>query len=447
MTAFSGLAVALLAAAQFATASFPIPRVAIDLDRPETSWPIAVRTVLEQHGWEHSFGPVFAAHNASLFDNLSPAQWEALAESVQKFWPENARDIQAIVSGFDAAQASGLLPAGASVSFEYLAGWVWFHELAHTELADFSKACRGGVPCAGGRTPPASPPGCTGLVANQQGPWRTAAGLGDIVHVRNMDQSPAPLRNISLQLDFERSGELQFRAVDWYWVGSGVMTAVRRGAASLEENWRFANVSSADVFAAAGNGTVPQLFVFRRLLEGLPLAASGGPVSGALASAAAARSLPPASFADVLARLEALRVASPMYVIAGGSFVGEGAVVVVQTLAPPVCVQTIGNWSCGPGVPPTSRTPYDAGTEPWMVAQTNYDPWDVDPPSDARRTAALRVLAASGADLGGSPPGLMAAAGTYPVHNPDTAYTAVMRAGDGSLSAWAREALVPAPDA
>ena len=79
----------------------------------------------------------------------------------------------------------------------------------------------------------------------------------------------------------------------------------------------------------------------------------------------------------------------------------------------------------------------------WMVAQTNYDPWQTDPPADARRTAALRVLAGSGQALGGSPPGLLAAAGTYPVHSPDTAYTAVMRAGDGSLDAWVRDQLVP----
>ena len=73
-----------------ALASYPVPKVTIDLNEPEQSWANAVRTVLHTHGWEHSFGPVFQAHNASLFSKLTDDQWQLLASSIRTHWPDNA---------------------------------------------------------------------------------------------------------------------------------------------------------------------------------------------------------------------------------------------------------------------------------------------------------------------------------------------------------------------
>eukprot|EP00757_Euglenozoa_sp_SAG-D1_P006403 gene6403-biopygen13661 len=46
----------------------PAPTFVVDLDKPAIQrWSGAVRSVVNRHGWEHSFGPVFASHNASLY--------------------------------------------------------------------------------------------------------------------------------------------------------------------------------------------------------------------------------------------------------------------------------------------------------------------------------------------------------------------------------------------
>jgi hypothetical protein len=83
-----------------------------------------------------------------------------------------------------------------------------------------------------------------------------------------------------------------------------------------------------------------------------------------------------------------------------------------------------------------------------FVAQTNYDWWLADPPSDPRRLAAAAMLdqlssslaSDSRRDLG--PLDAFAVSSAYPVHNPHTAYTAVMRAGsDGGTSGGAGDSM------
>ena len=54
-----------------------------------------------------------------------------------------------------------------------------------------------------------------------------------------------------------------------------------------------------------------------------------------------------------------------------------------------------------------------------------------DPAADPRRTVAERTMSGFGAAVGATEVGLMAAASSYPVHNPHTAYTAYMRAATG----------------
>jgi hypothetical protein len=57
----------------------------------------------------------------------------------------------------------------------------------------------------------------------------------------------------------------------------------------------------------------------------------------------------------------------------------------------------------------------------WMLAQTNYDHWLVDPPTDPRRTVAEKTMESLGQAIVATHSGLYAVASTYPVHNPDTA--------------------------
>ena len=78
------------------------------------------------------------------------------------------------------------------MSFEYLAGWVWFHELAHTDLQDENTTVA---------------QECTGILAQD----------GDALwHGGNMDQSPESVRNITMEFEFTRGkNQLVFRGVDW----------------------------------------------------------------------------------------------------------------------------------------------------------------------------------------------------------------------------------------
>jgi N-acylethanolamine-hydrolysing acid amidase len=79
----------------------------------------------------------------------------------------------------------------------------------------------------------------------------------------------------------------------------------------------------------------------------------------------------------------------------------------------------------------------------WFVVQTNYDHWEPDPADDPRRSAGEATMAQLGRGFGTTPLGLFVAASAYPVHNPHTAYTAVMSPLSGELRAVVREALCP----
>ena len=81
----------------------------------------------------------------------------------------------------------------------------------------------------------------------------------------------------------------------------------------------------------------------------------------------------------------------------------------------------------------------DRGT--WYLAQTNDDYWKPD--TDRRRAVAAATLDNLGRTAAASPLGLFAAAGTYPVHNPNTAFTAVMQPATGAFEAFVRVAMCP----
>ena len=75
--------------------------------------------------------------------------------------------------------------------------------------------------------------------------------------------------------------------------------------------------------------------------------------------------------------------------------------------------------------------------------QTNYDAWLPDPADDPRRSVAEAALAQFGRAEAATPLGAFAVASTYPVHNPHTAYTAIMSAASGELHAYVRDAMCP----
>ena len=223
------------------------------------------------------------------------------------------------------------------------------------------------------------------------------------LHVRNMDQSPPAARNLTLELSFVKDGAELAKAVSWYWLTSGVETLLVPGSWAAQENWRFQGVARSDLLSAVASGTaVPQMLVFRRLAE--------------------AR----ASYTNVLAALttpNATTLAAGWYVVVSGAEAGQGAVV---TQGPHGAVDGVDELG--------KRTAYSANR--WFLAQTNYDPWAKDEPTDARRTAAVELLSSGGQNRSATPAGLLAIAASYPVKNADTAYTALLDASMGTVDAW-----------
>ena len=194
------------------------------------------------HSWEDSWAQIFEAHNASLYSQLKPEQWAELATAMRTHYPEQAEELEGIVADF----ASVWWPSK-PVSFEYLAGWVYFHELAHSDLRrpdardDVRRECTGGV---------------------------AQDASGGVHHAANMDQSPPAVRNVTLHVRFVRGdGTLVFEGVDWYWFTTGVSRAVRKGVASVQENWRTAALRpAAQVLADISAGAAPHILVFRAAL-------------------------------------------------------------------------------------------------------------------------------------------------------------------------------------
>ena len=117
-----------------------------------------------------------------------------------------------------------------------------------------------------------------------------------------MDQSPTAVRNATVQFEFfkDSSTSLGVHAVDWYWFAGGFMTAVKKGVGSVQENWRFVNASSVEVFEAALNGVTPQLLAFKYALLGT------------------AQKPAAMSFVDLTRQLCHMELAAADYVVMGG---------------------------------------------------------------------------------------------------------------------------------
>jgi N-acylethanolamine-hydrolysing acid amidase len=377
-----------LAAAAAASAMTITPRAIVDLGlAPSERWNAVVNASLTFVPFSEGMQPIFASHNASLFNNVSLSQFELLWQSLREFWPERAQELAGLASAISSH------PRGGWVSPQYLAGWVWFHELAHTELSLSAR-----------------PKACTGVLV--------ADAAGSVFHGRNMDQDPHQVRNLTVQMTFvDDKGDVVFEAVDWYWITTGVMTAVKAGVASMQENWRYGGVPSGSVFSAAQQGTMPQVFLFRETLQN---ASFGTP------------------FSSVVSTLSQTPLAAPMYAVVAGVGAFQGVVITRQ------CNGTVAPSSHGLAWLSSSPPRGVSGVQ--FLVQTNYDRWLPDPPSDPRRTVAEQFIESmvSVSDAA-SLYGVMAVVSDYPVFNEDTAYTALLRPQGEPSTLWSviRRSLSP----
>ena len=246
------------------------PTFVLDLSAPaESRWAGALALIAAEHAWEDSWEIIFSEHNATLFDHLSASDFASLGSALNEHFPTHAAELKGISAEFTAVYQQ-------TVTYEYLAAWVYFHELAHTDIAGTALDARRE---------------CTGIVAQD------AHGVH---HVANMDQSPEAVRNVTLAVTFVRSpkGSPALLGVDWYWFTTGVSRVVAPGLASMQENWRTTSTRTlAAVMADAAAGVVPQILLFRDVLLARP---------------------PPPSFDALVATLSSARLAAPFYVVAAG---------------------------------------------------------------------------------------------------------------------------------
>lgn len=105
---------------------------------------------------------------------------------MQKYYPEYYQEVVGLQRGF----ASFGHP---EITVEYLCSWVYYHELAHATFAnDDVKVSR--LLESTGDEGTEIYDGCTGTLAADQS--------GYVFHGRNMDQSPAAIRNVTVHLKF-----------------------------------------------------------------------------------------------------------------------------------------------------------------------------------------------------------------------------------------------------
>eukprot|EP00041_Stephanoeca_diplocostata_P025103 m.650402 g.650402 ORF g.650402 m.650402 type:complete len:425 (+) comp22671_c0_seq7:193-1467(+) len=378
------------------------PHFFLDLTKPpDTRWSGALDEVLDAHPFEYSFEVAFREHNESLFNHLSEDQFAALGQALDDHFPVNAAEIRSLSADF--------ISRGHYVSYEYLAAWVYYHELAHTQLASNITDRRN------------NERSCTGLVVED-------AKSGAIIHGANMDQTPEAVRNLTLQVTFTNGSvdEVIADSVDWYWFTTGTSRMVRTRVASVQENWRTLSVQDVDsTLSAIATGAVPQILVFRSILvDGWGLHRDSGP-----------------SFADVVNACRRTPLAAPFYVIAAGVARGEGVTMARNAT----------------GVDSELWLGQNA-SHPWYIAQTNYDICKInhstlgtartceplgDNPLDPRRFALEQILAGVHPETAVTQLGVFSAISTYPVHNPHTAYTAIMSAATGVLTPFVRTAMCP----
>ena len=366
------------------------PLFTLNLDLPPRQrWRGALGLVLAAHDFESGFLPTFSQHNSSLFNHLPASAWPVLTTALSTYWPEQAEELKGIADDFAAA-------GHPEITYDYLVGWAYFHELAHSDAlkdsAFYSKEC-------------------TALLARV--PGGADGDQASTLFVGNMDQSPPSVRNVTLRVRFTKGNTTVFDGVDWYWFTTGVSRAVRKGVASLQENWRSLKTlvpldEMLKRIKAGPSVATPQMYVFREVLLKDP---------------------PLPSFEGLVDHLASVPLAAPFYIIAGGPS-GEGAVLARNQTA------SVGTARLGGG-----------GANGFLV-QTNYDHWLPDPKTDPRRSSAEAMLSQISKEAEDGAAALttldlFAVASAYPVHNPHTAFTAVLDPQSGKLHAYVRDGMCP----
>merc|ERR1712205_299592 len=111
-------------------------------------------------------------------------------------------------------------------------------------------------------------------------------------------------RNLTIRVHVvDGNGATVFAGVDWYTLlSTGTSRAVRRGVASVQENWRHTKPRKLqDTMNDIKNGVISQMLVFRRAFVGAHLDHSNGM---------------PWYFDDFVANVSTTPLAAPFFIVA-----------------------------------------------------------------------------------------------------------------------------------
>ena len=377
----------------------PAPVLDFNMDlSPRLRWRQAVSLVLSRHPWSCSFGPQFDLYNRTIYRLMNDSLRTAIANSLQSRWPNQYEELAGMAESF-------ALAGHAEVDATFLCFSVWYHELWHAEeIPKLDSSSR-------------APKDCTGVIV------MPPTGALPMVHTRNMDQgfNVAASRNLTLQLRVIKNQVLVYEVADFYWFTSGWVTAWRRGVMNLEENGRFSEIPLKwhDIVARIlyDPSTVPQVFMFRQLLE-----------SPSLSIESAAKYLMTATFA------------SPFYAILSTWRVG--VVLTVSWNPSANSGEVIGDAAAARRIN-DAVAPKNLSVKflpnAWYIAQGNDDRGN----KGGTRGVAERALEVMGQEYAATRLGAWLAIDEYPVHGVSTLYTVLMDVSSNTTRAFIRTPMVP----
>eukprot|EP01083_Nonionella_stella_P124297 375261_1 len=370
---------------------YAVPQVEFNFDTaPATRWHNAIDAILSAHSWNDTFGMVFREVNESLFDHIPSSDYSIFTSAIQRNWPQNYEELQGISSYF-ASKYNQI------VTVEYLSLWVYYHALSHVKTFNYQLE---------------KDRSCTGVLVLDEN--------DNIWHGRNMDQSYPQARNLTLAISFTKNGTELFKALDWYWFTTGIVTAFKSNVLSIQENYKLQVQSYDDVLRMVKNDRIPQVFLFRQILSNKDVTFNG--------------------CAQVVAHTPLI---SPMYVlIAGVSGVHDGLIITRYT--DDSVVFDFAN------ITTNSTGNYNGYNPSYYMVQTNYDLWQEDQVDDNRRSMAENMLSTWNRNedtkllyIGSN---LQAIMSSYQVHNADTFYTGIFSVAHDVFLGYIRQAIVSVHD-
>ena len=391
------------------------PTFVVDLSvEPRNRWNGAVDLILSRHSYNDSFAAFFVNFQKDQLDAMSAVDKAAIVASVMQNFPTHYEEMAGIADQFNSVpDARGV------VTRDFLALWMWFHELSHAPSSTSSfKNKKKNKECTG----------ILVLPADRSLP---------IFHARNLDQDYHTARNATLHVQFKKTSvygdTVLFEGTGFYWTSTGLVTMQQSNGFTFEENWMFETVEMKDiVHCIVSLNATPQVIQFREFLmrhlppppphtTTIPAATPQQPLLMKTTTSSSSSTL----FEDVLQFFHHDRVfAAGQYVIF--SAMGrKGGVLSLSFDTNKNKMEILEDPTTSVAVTPTKNL---AKEGEWFLVQTNYNRSLPDPSDDPRRSVAIKALKDLGREVGATSMGAWLALTQPGVSVSDTEYSCLMSA-------------------